>query len=299
MSMLPGCVSRFFAGFCFAAVVVMVIARGGAAFAQAPVAGGQAGAEDQVRWAAESLVGKALFLRGFYLTNDLKYDAAGRVQGAPKKGEWTLAAVNVLKVQPQPGEIELDGVRVAIRYNADQHQFERHPLNDEKVRIVVACPDMGAGGVKGFETAVAAILAVGIDPELQRAMPDYWQHYFNPALEWPQDGLTGVTVYPTYGLPNQTKDVASAKAEHKAEAKFTSFAERDRVKGPILLQVVVDPEGVPRRTSVMQPLGYGLEAEAVAAMTKWRFAPGTREGKPVATGLVVAQEFEFVAAPGR
>jgi TonB family protein len=134
---------------------------------------------------------------------------------------------------------------------------------------------------------------------LQRAMPDYWQHYFNLAQEWPQDGLTGVTAYPTFGLPNQAKDVAPAKVEHKAEAKFTSFAEHDRVKGSILLRLVVDTEGVPRRVSVVQPLGYGLEAEAVTALTKWRFAPGTREGKPVATGMVVAQEFEDVAAPGR
>ena len=240
--------------------------------------------------AAESLVGKALFVRGFYVTNELHYDAAGNVQGAPKIGEWTVAGMNVLKVQSQPGQIELDGVRVAVRYNPEQHQFERHALNDDKMRIVIAT----VGGVKGFEAAVAAVFAVGIDPGLQRAMPDYWQHYFNAALEWPQDGLTGVTAYPTYGMPNQAKDVEPAKVQKKAEAKFTNFAERDRVKGPVLLRTVVDAEGVPRRIVLVQPLGYGLDAEAVAGLAKWRFAPGTREGKPVATGMVVAQEFEFV-----
>jgi TonB family protein len=285
----PPCrASRLFSGFYLAAV----IGWGGVVMGQAPVpapaAETTAGVEDPAVGAAEGLIGKALFLRGFYLASDLKYDAAGRVQGAPKTGEWTLAGVNVLKVQPRPAEIELDGVRVAIRYNAEQHQFERHPLKEDRIRMVVARADGG----KGFAAAVAAIFAVGIDPGLQRAMPDYWQHYFNPALEWPQDGLTGVTAYPTYGLPNQAKDVVPAKMEHRAEAKFTSFAEHDRVKGPILLRMVVDTEGVPRRISVEQPLGYGLEAEAVTALAKWRFAPATREGKPVATGMVVAQEFE-------
>jgi hypothetical protein len=49
--------------------------------------------------AASLLVGKALFLRGSYLSNNLSYDAAGRVQGAPKVGDWTIAAVNVLKAE--------------------------------------------------------------------------------------------------------------------------------------------------------------------------------------------------------
>jgi TonB family protein len=244
-------------------------------------------------YVAESLIGKALFLRGFYVGNDLKYDAAGKVEGVQKVGDWTLAGINVLKTQARPGEVELDGVRVAIRYNAEQHQFERHVLNDEKMKIVVPV----SGGQKGFEAAVAAIFSFGIDPALQHSTPDYWQHYFNPALDWPADGLSSVVVYPTYGLPNQAKDVVPAKMEQHGNAKFTSFAEHDRVKGSVLLRMVVDAEGVPHRISVAQPLGYGLEERAVEAMAKARFTPGTREGKPVATGLIVAQDFEFTT-PG-
>ena len=69
------------------------------------------------------------------------------------------------------------------------------------------------------------------------------------------------------------------------------------VNGPALLRMVVDAEGKPHRISVAQSLGYGLEERAVEAMAKARFTPGTREGKPVATGLIVAQDFEYVASP--
>src|SRR5580704_9645124 len=100
-----------------------------------------AGADAEIG-AASLLVGKGLFLRGFFLNNDLTYDAAGRVQGSPKVGDWTVAAVNVLKAERRgPDEIELDGVRVAIRYNTDTHEFQRHPLNDEKMRLVVKGPE--------------------------------------------------------------------------------------------------------------------------------------------------------------
>src|SRR6266702_3370770 len=81
---------------------VMVFAAGMAAFGQAGAAQTPAAptvaAEDGAVVAAEKLVGKSLFLRGFYAANELRYDAAGTVQGAGNltTGDWTLAGVNVL-----------------------------------------------------------------------------------------------------------------------------------------------------------------------------------------------------------
>jgi TonB family protein len=242
---------------------------------------------------AGTLVGKALFLRGFYLANDLSYDSAGRVEGAPKVGDWTLAAVNVVKVERKAGEIELDGVRVAIRYNADNREFQRHPLNDEKMRVVVKDP----GDVKSLEGAFAAMFSVGIDPGLQRGMPDYWRHYFDPSLAWPEDDLTGRTVYPLYGVSDQGKDVTAPREQHEAEPKYGGFALRDKVQGAAQLRLVVDANGVPQRIVVSRPVGYGLDASAVEAVRKWRFAPGMKDGSAVATGVVVEQQFSLMSAP--
>jgi TonB family protein len=250
--------------------------------------------EDLSLRAAELLVGKALFLRGFYLSNDLTYDAAGRVQGSPKVGDWTLAAVNVQKVARRgTGEIEMDGVRVAIRYTLDSHEFVRHELKDDKVRVVVK----DTGDAKQLEAAFVAMFSIGIDPAFQRAMPDYWRHYFDPSLAWPQDGLSGQTIYLMYGSADQSKDVIAPKVEHRAEAKYGDFATRDKVQGAVQMRLVVDASGVPQRISVARPLGYGLDASAVEAMTKWRFAPGTRNGSAVATGMVIEQQFSLVNPP--
>jgi TonB family protein len=258
--------------------------------------GAGAGADPEVV-AASLLVGKGLFLRGFYLNNDLTYDAAGRVQGSPKVGDWTVAAVNVLKAERRGvDEIELDGVRVAIRYNPDTHEFQRHPLNDEKMRLVVLA-GKDEGNTKQLEAAFAAMFSVGIDPALQRSMPDYWRHYFNPALPWPEDGLRGQTIYPLYGAADQAKDVTAPKVEHRVDAKYSDFAVRDKVQGTLQLRVVVDASGVPQRIAVSRPLGYGLDASAVEAMTKWRFAPGMKDGGPVASGVTVEQQFSLMAAP--
>jgi TonB family protein len=265
--------------------------------AQSPVSAASGTATETVDKTLETaslLVGKGLFLRGFYLSNDLKYDETGRVEGTPKIGDWTLAAVNVLKVERRGvDQIELDGVRAAVRYNADSHEFQRHALNDEKMRLVVK----DAGDAKQLEAAFAAMFSVGIDPGLQRAMPDYWRHYFDPTLAWPQDALSGQTIYALYGAADQAKDVSAPKVEHRMDAKYSEFAARDKVQGPLQLRLVVDASGVPQRISVSRPLGYGLDASAVEAVKKWRFTPGMKDGSPVATGVVTEQQFSLVAAP--
>lgn len=249
---------------------------------------------DEVLESAAKLVGKALFLRGFYLANDLRFDAGGRLVGSAKVGDWTLAAVEVRTVTRRgPEEIELDGVRAAIRYNVEQGQFERHPLKDEAMRIVMA----DGGSLKGFEAEEETVFAVGIDPGLQGAMPEYWQHYFRPGMTWPEDGLTGVTVYPMLGLPNQQKDVTPPTLAHKADTRPTGYAERERVHGPLQLRMLVDVEGVPQRVAVQTPLGYGLDERAVESVVKWRFVPGMRAGKPVVTEVIVGIDFEYAAMP--
>ena len=278
--MTPACKIRVWA---LAALLGMGIVRG-----QAPV-------PDREMETAESLVGKGLFLRGFYLNNDLSYDSTGRVQGTPKVGDWTVAAIDVLKAERRvaAGEIELDGVRAAVRYNPDSRDFQRHPLNDEKVRLVVEDP----GDAKLLEAAFTAMFSVGIDPGLQRAMPDYWRHYFDPSLAWPEDDLKGQTIYPLYGAADQGKEVTAPKVEHDVEPKYPPFAVRDKVQGAVQLRVVVDANGAPQRIAVSRPLGYGLDASAAEAMKKWRFAPGVKAGSAVATGVVLEQQFTLVNAP--
>jgi TonB family protein len=241
--------------------------------------------------AAQDLVGKALFLRGSYMNNQLSYDPTGKVQGSPKSGDWTLAAMNVLSATRRAlGEIELEGVRTAIRYNPDAHEFQRHPFSDKSydqtMKVLVHADDL-----KQFRAMIAAIFSYGIDPGLQHSASPAWRHYFDPSLPWPPDALTGQTIYPLYGQPDQPKDVTPPVPIHRTDATFTDFALHDKVKGQVQLRLVVDSAGVPQHIAIVHPLGYGLDERAVEAVEGWRYTPAMRAGSPVASAIVLNLDF--------
>ena len=269
---------------------LLLLVGGGAAQTSAPVTP----AADPVVAAAEVWIGRALILRGFPAGNELEYDRAGKLLNGGKVVDWTLAGMNVEKVsrrgkdeKDEKDELELDGTRVAIRHNPDQHQFDRHPLKDVHIKVVFAAAD-----APSVSRTMTAIFSTGIDPALERSMPPEWSHYFFPATEWTgADALTGVTI-----VPANEKLLVLPEAEKKPEPDYTDQARADKVKGTVGIRLVVDAEGVPRRITIRQPLGYGLDARTAEAVGRWRFRPGLVGGKPVATEVFVNQAFDIGVA---
>jgi TonB family protein len=247
---------------------------------------------------AQSLIGRALLLRGFYAGGEFAYDSLGHVKGEPRVTDWTLAGAQIDKVTRHsggqvgsqgPGELEFDGLRVAMRYNPDQHVFERHALKNQKLKIILAVND----GARGLQGALATMFSVGIDPALQRSMPPCWKHYFAPSTAWPPDDLTGQTIISA----NATAGVELPILEKKLEPEFTAEARDDHVKGTVMIKMVVSADGVPRRISIKQPLGYGLDARTAETVAKYRFRPGMKDGKPVAVEMSVNQGFDLYPPP--
>lgn len=290
----------------FWAILALAVLFSGPACAQgAPASGNPASPvpierRDEALDAASNLIGKALFLRCFCAENNLTFDAQGRGVGAVKTTDWTLAGVNVLKVERKSsGEIELEGVRVAIRFATDHHEFDRKPLNDDKMKIQLG----DSGDPAAFARELSAVFAEGLDRRLQLSMPAYWQHYFDPQMPWPQDELSGVPIYVAGTATRIPGAVAAGEgfvpvsATKRASAAYTSQASRDRIQGSVDLRVAVDATGVLRRVVVEQPLGYGLDARAAESLEKWKFAPAKLQGKPVAAYALIRPEFTVVDIP--
>ncbi len=247
-------------------------------------------------------IGRALFLRCLCAGDTLRFDATGAPLGAVKATDWTLAAVDIDKVEAkaasgdEAGGIELDGVRVAIHYADDRREFERKPQKDERVRIVLA----DAGDAAKMKAALAAVFAQGIDRKLQQSLPEMWQHFFEPGKPWGNDELSGQTIFSAgaaVGNGDAKEQVTEPVAVHKVAADSTAAAMRNHVQGTVVLRMVVDADGVPHRVTIAQPLGYGLDAQAAAAAAKMRFKAGTLGGKPVAVAMYLREDYVLVPRP--
>lgn len=74
---------------------------------------------------------------------------------------------------------------------------------------------------------------------------------------------------------------------------YSEEARREKIEGVCVVMLIVGPDGVPRNISVQQTLRPDLDAKAIEAVEKWRFEPGTKDGKPVAVGIKEEVEFRL------
>ena len=80
----------------------------------------------------------------------------------------------------------------------------------------------------------------------------------------------------------------------KSEPEYTDEARKAKVQGAVVMHVEIDARGQVQNISVAQGLGLGLDECAMAAVRKWRFRAGTRNGKPVSTNALIQVTFRLL-----
>ena len=100
---------------------------------------------------------------------------------------------------------------------------------------------------------------------------------------------------PAVMLPN---GIRAPRLTYDPEPEYSDEAREGMVTGSLLLQLIVDANGLPRDTKNLVPLGYGLDEKAVAAVKTWKFEPATKDGKPVAVQIMVEVNFRLYEQAG-
>jgi len=83
------------------------------------------------------------------------------------------------------------------------------------------------------------------------------------------------------------------KVVSKVEPNYTDDARTAKIQGPVVLSLVIDPQGRPWNIRVTKSLDKGLDQEAIAAIEKWHFAPGVKDGKPVRVAATIQVNFRL------
>jgi TonB family protein len=75
--------------------------------------------------------------------------------------------------------------------------------------------------------------------------------------------------------------VSTPRLRYKVQSEYSAEARKSRLEGTVVLRIVVGTDGKPRDLKVLHSLGMGLDENAIAAVSKWLFQPGEKDGQPV------------------
>jgi hypothetical protein len=81
--------------------------------------GGSAAAQRTESDISARLVGKALFLRGCWADDKLKFDAAGQPAGRYQATSFTVAGMDVTRVAVSGDRLRLEGERMELEFDRD------------------------------------------------------------------------------------------------------------------------------------------------------------------------------------
>jgi TonB family protein len=251
------------------------------------------------------LVGKPLYLRGFWATNKLNFDSTGKPLGNPRVGPVTLSGVDVRSIAIEGKSLVIHGVRVALVAKEDGKQgLQRRviqrsrPHETEELKITVQPDSTGS-----FDGAVATIFANGL-AELTSSVPIYWKcyaaSYFAPEIikdnaekevehcvsTVDASAMTGVE--PAYNVGGK---VLPPKMTVQTNYKYSPTALQMEINGTSVVHLRIGTDGIPVGLQVVRALGAGLDEQAMDATSRDRFSPATREGVAVPVNVNIEAHF--------
>jgi len=122
--------------------------------------------------------------------------------------------------------------------------------------------------------------------------PDYRVTPPKPPVSFPQG-----TPAPDSSVQRVGGGVTAPSLLSKVEPEYSKEALKAHIEGTVILYIVVDPEGKATNFRVVRGLGYGLDEKSIEAVKKWKFRPGTKDGKPVNVAATIEVNWKLTKDP--
>jgi protein TonB len=95
------------------------------------------------------------------------------------------------------------------------------------------------------------------------------------------------------GLRRIGGGVSEPQLIFKVDPEFSEEARKAKFMGIVLVNLVVDQNGLPQNVHLVRGVGMGLDEKAIEAVKQYRFKPARENGKPVAVQLNVEVNFQI------
>jgi TonB family protein len=256
--------------------------------------------------------GEVLSLRHPSISEKQNYSLDGEPLTGAGEGPWTLyARLRIEQIAAGDKELRIKGTRMLCEFTQKGLKLIR---NKQKVTISVPLNRPLAS-----EDEAAAVLGrvFALTPEeIVSSAPDFWRDYLK------QEMLGGPAPVRVPFLPKDQpasnpgagsdakrdakevdakeklfhlgeKNVTAPKPQYTPEPGFTDAARKERYQGVVGLNIIIDPEGRVRGPRIVHALGMGLDESAIETVSKWRFAPATRDGQPVSVAVYIEVDYHL------
>jgi TonB family protein len=84
------------------------------------------------------------------------------------------------------------------------------------------------------------------------------------------------------------------KLLYKLEPSYSDEARAAKVQGVVVLSVVIGTDGKASDIQLRKGLGYGLDEQALNAITQWTFKPGARDGMAMPVQASIEVNFRLL-----
>jgi TonB family protein len=88
--------------------------------------------------------------------------------------------------------------------------------------------------------------------------------------------------------------VAAPVLLHKIEPSYSFEARAAKAQGTVVLFVVIGTDGTASDVQLRKGVGYGLDEQALDAVTQWTFKPGMRDGMAVPVQASIEVNFRLL-----
>jgi feruloyl esterase len=87
--------------------------------------------------------------------------------------------------------------------------------------------------------------------------------------------------------------VKAPRPLHTPDPKYSKSARKQKVEGVVTLSVIIGVDGKAHDVKVVKSLEPTLDANAIEAVKTWKFAPATKDGRPVAVEMRLEVDFKL------
>ncbi|MGP0018279.1 MAG: energy transducer TonB [Candidatus Sulfotelmatobacter sp.] len=268
--------------------------------------------------------GKTFVLRNFYNGSSLGYDETGQLSKTAISGDWTVDGfVRVEDVRVSNHRLRIQATRLRLGWLREIGFFSvptpagKAGEDYERAKDLRIEVKFSSNEVTGDSAdAVLARIFLTQHDNLAELVPDYWKPCFRPGAgakdsncrfapelqAIPGVASSGKSASTPTDAAAQPFNVAELGAGHgirparivfQHEPEFSEPARQAKYQGTVTLGLVVDKEGLPTNIQIINPLGCGLDAQAVRAVEGWKFRPAEKEGEPVSTKIAVEVDFHL------